>query len=338
MYEKSNCIPLTSNASYSAQNLSLMKNRDSVTYAVISRNSVNLVSTSRNSGEVDQKLIIPKISKDETTGASNGPDTMLLANIVQTKFVEVSDRSVLVICATKGIFFYDDDCATLMYFHNFRDLKSNPIEETTYGRGITTIGSNSIAIGTSSASILIFEVPPKGNNIALVEEITEKNLSSAITDLVADEYCLVASDTNGNIFAWQAKSVKSIRLMFAIRGNKNSCTSLGLWKNYLISGYGNGLVSIFNIDDGGKKLVDISAHARWIHCLDVAENAFVTAGEDCHFRVWELGEVNGRLRVNALHSELMPDTQITGISFNKGTDQICASIFDCNEILVYNSL
>jgi hypothetical protein len=65
---------------------------------------------------------------------------------------------------------------------------------------------------------------------------------------------------------------------------------------------------------------------------------FVTTGEDSFFRVWELNEINGRLKVNSLHCELVPDMQICGIGFNYGTEQICISSFDSNEIMVYNSL
>ncbi len=85
-------------------------------------------------------------------------------------------------------------------------------------------------------------------------------------------------------------------------------------------------------------MADISAHARWIHCIDVAEDKFVTASQDGFFRVFELAEISGRLKVNALHSELIPDTLICGIKFSNGTEQICVSSFDNNEIIVYNSL
>lgn len=41
----------------------------------------------------------------------------------------------------------------------------------------------------------------------------------------------------------------------------SACTCMGVCKNYLIACYGNGLISIFEIDTG-KKLVDITGHAR----------------------------------------------------------------------------
>jgi len=166
---------------------------------------------------LDNKQIIPKISKDESLGSNNGPDNMHLCILVQTKFVRVSERNILVICSTKGIFFFDEDGVTLIYFFSFHGMKPSKIEETNYGRGITVLNENSIAIGTSSGTILRFEVPPKGDNISLAEEIEEKNLTCGITDLVSSSNYLIASDTEGNIFGWLInKSI--VTLSFTVRG------------------------------------------------------------------------------------------------------------------------
>lgn len=50
----------------------------------------------------------------------------------------------------------------------------------------------------------------------------------------------------------------------------------------------------------GHKLVDIAAHGRWINSLHMKNNLLISTGEDCFFRVWELNEINGRLKVCAL--------------------------------------
>lgn len=112
---------------------------------------------------------------------------------------------------------------------------------------------------------------------------------------------------------------------------------MGIWENFLIACYGNGLISIYDIETDGKKLIDISGHARWINCLDISKDYFVTAGEDSFFRVWQIDGVNGRLKVNMIHAELIVDSQISGVRFN-GPEQICVSCFDKNEIFIYNSL
>jgi len=169
---------------------------------------------------IDSKQILPKISKDELTASNNGPDNMLLCTLTQAKFIRVSERNILVICSTKGIFFFDEDAVTLIYFYSFHGMKPSKIEGTKYSRGIAAIDENLIAIGTSSGTILLFEVPSKGDNIALVEEIKEKNLSCGITDLVSNSSCLIASDTEGNIFGWLVKSFRNVTLVFTVHGKK----------------------------------------------------------------------------------------------------------------------
>lgn len=54
----------------------------------------------------------------------------------------------------------------------------------------------------------------------------------------------------------------------------------------------------------GSKQVDITAHARWINSIDIKENRLVSSGEDCFFRVWELNEINGKLKVIIIETKL----------------------------------
>ena len=103
MYEKSNSVPVTSNASFIHKNLTIRK-AGSTSYATVSKNSVNLTVANRSGTELDQRQIMPKISKDELSALADGTDSMLLANLTQCQFVDVAQRTLLVICATKGIF------------------------------------------------------------------------------------------------------------------------------------------------------------------------------------------------------------------------------------------
>jgi len=338
MYEKGASIAMASNGSYCPRNLSILSSDDMVRYAVVSRNCVNLTTTSRLVDEVDQKQVIPKISKDEMTASTSDSDNLLNANIIQSKLVTVSERNILVICATKGIFFFDETGENLIYFHNFREIRANQTEETAYSRGVAVYQKNTVAIGTSAGSILIFDVSPRGDNITQIDELREKNLRCGIADLITAGNYIIAADTNGDIFAWYGKGQKQPHFIFSILSNKNACTCLGVWDSCLIACYGNGLISIYDIENDGQKLIDISAHARWISCLDVSRDYFVTVSEDSFFRVWQIGCVNGRLKVNIIHAELVVDSQITGVQFNNGPEQICLSCYDKNEIFVYNSL
>ena len=46
-----------------------------------------------------------------------------------------------------------------------------------------------------------------------------------------------------------------------------------------------------------SKVCTIFAHARYINSLSVLGNRIVSSGEDGFFRVWELSEINGKLKV-----------------------------------------
>jgi WD40 repeat protein len=109
---------------------------------------------------------------------------------------------------------------------------------------------------------------------------------------------------------------------------------LGVCKNYLIACYGNGLISIFEIDTG-KKLVDITGHARWINCMDVMGDKFVTGSEDCFLKLWQITEINHQIKVLPVHSERCVDSLITGVQFNRKNEDICVTCYDSNDILIF---
>ena len=76
-----------------------------------------------------------------------------------------------------------------------------------YCRGIALIKQNKIAIGTSSGTILIFEIPSKGSNITQIAELHEKSLVYGINDLASspESEFLAAADTKGNLGVWSLK-------------------------------------------------------------------------------------------------------------------------------------
>lgn len=94
------------------------------------------------------------------------------------------------------------------------------------------------------------------------------------------------------------------------------------------------MISVYDTDTG-RKLADITAHARWITCMDSFQDKFVTAGEDCFLRLWQITEVNHQIKVMPIHSEHLVDCFITGVVFNKKTSDICVACYDSNDILIY---
>jgi hypothetical protein len=50
------------------------------------------------------------------------------------------------------------------------------------------------------------------------------------------------------------------------------CSSLAIFKEYIIGGYGTGHIRIFNLVTG-KIIAEVCAHAQWINAIDVAEKS-----------------------------------------------------------------
>jgi WD40 repeat protein len=77
------------------------------------------------------------------------------------------------------------------------------------------INPNILAVGTSSGTVLLFEIPSNGNGINVVNELVEKYWRGGIANLAVDSNgdFLCASDTLGNIAVWNVKSHKNIKLI-----------------------------------------------------------------------------------------------------------------------------
>jgi len=51
--------------------------------------------------------------------------------------------------------------------------------------------------------------------------------------------------------------------------------------------------------------------------------------------VWQLDEINGKFDVKHLQSELVLDSQITGVHFGPNPNELYLSIYDSNEIQMW---
>jgi len=94
---------------------------------------------------------------------------------------------------------------------------------------------------------------------------------------------------------------------------------MSVFKNFLLCAYSNGVITVFDLIQGqinwffqklkrikvlfvsliflGRKVIEIRAHAKWINSIDIRDDRFVSAGEDCMFKVWQLSEMNGKIKV-----------------------------------------
>ena len=55
---------------------------------------------------------------------------------------------------------------------------------------------------------------------------------------------------------------------------RSPCSTMCVYKDYVIGGYGSGHIRIFNHQDGSL-VAEITAHARWINALDVNPSGLV---------------------------------------------------------------
>ncbi len=121
----------------------------------------------------------------------------------------------------------------LIYFQNFGSAGAaaaakspQATDDTLCARGITCMPPNLLVIGTSYGSILIYEVPYRGTNVRLVNEILEKDLKYGVVDLCSQGHFnggggslsyLACSDTNGNVFVWSIDVYPAIKLAYRIK-------------------------------------------------------------------------------------------------------------------------
>lgn len=333
MYFKGNVVPIKSSASMIQNNLSIYShvNQRAFTIAVISKNIVSLITIDENDNPIDFLQITPKPNKESAS------EVQQFLNILEAKFVKVSDRVLLVILSTKGLFIYNESGTELLYFQNSKTIEPSINEDTTYFRGTAVIKPNILAIGTSSRAILLFEIPSGGKAIELIGELTEPTLEGGITALVTDsgdgDY-LISSDTSGTVGIWKVKSAKNVKFSYSLREKRTYCSCLSIWNKSLICGYSTGQISIFDLVNK-TKVCTIFAHARYINSLDVMGDRLVSAGEDGFIRIWELTEVNGRLKITDSYSERIPDSQICAAHFFKGNKQICVSLYEHTEVVMF---
>ncbi|RNA07386.1 WD repeat-containing 54 [Brachionus plicatilis] len=319
MYTNAYSIPLKGSISVKSDNLSVLVRDSTHYYAVVGSYAVHL--TIMKGGKAVKELSIkPSLSEKK-----------IPFQLFGAKFVTFKERVVLVILSTKNIFFYDDEGSTLLYCYLLKDDAINPCS-------VTGLSSNLVAVGTSLGSVLLFEVPPKGDKILFLTEIKEKSIQGSVTSITVDKkgHVLCVGDSTGNCSVFDCHENQNLKLKNSFNESQKPVTCLCIWKDYLVASFSHGVISIFDLYQDCH-LLDIYAHAKYINSLDVCQDLLVSSGEDCYFRVWQLNEINKMIKVNHLYSGLVTDTLITSAKFNNNTNEICISSYDNIEIFVYEA-
>uniref|UniRef100_A0A670ZSA9 WD repeat domain 54 n=1 Tax=Pseudonaja textilis TaxID=8673 RepID=A0A670ZSA9_PSETE len=236
---------------------------------------------------------------------------------------------------------YEPDGSAMVYWHALDGMDLIGQREAA-GASAGNPGFPIPLAGTSTGSVLVFDVPAKGTNITL-SEVLEQH-SSPITDIGAEPpqgaADLVTADDSGALCVWG--SGETFRLINKIPASDCTCSSVKLWNGVIAAGYGNGQIRLYEAAHGTLR-AQVNAHARWIYALDLAplSGKLLSAAEDSFVRVWGLSHKadTDSLEITHCHTECVTDTQICGARFcNPEGTAFAVTGFELNEIILYHQV
>lgn len=238
---------------------------------------------------------------------------------------------------------YESDGSVMVYWHALDSGDASPVQAV-FARGIASSG-HFICVGTWSGRVLVFDIPAKGPNIVLSEELAGHPTS--VTDIASEpaqgQECIadiVTADDSGLLCVW--RSGPEFKLLTQIPGFGEPCTSAQLWQGILAAGYGNGQVRLYEASTGALH-IQINAHARAICALDLAPEVgkLLSAAEDTFVHIWKLSRSpeSGCIEVEHCHGECVPDTQVCGARFcDPSGSSFAVTGYDLAEILRFSSV
>ncbi|KAJ8026039.1 WD repeat-containing protein 54 [Holothuria leucospilota] len=180
----------------------------------------------------------------------------------------------------------------------------------------------------------MFKVPQQGTNVILRE--TLRCHDYPITAIGTEGNVMASADDSGCITVWETIQDQVGRVS-KINGGGSSCCSVVVYKQTVIGGYGSGHIRIFDAFKG-TMMVEICAHARWIHAMDLAPSTglLISTSEDCFVRVWSLLKKEDDIHIMLEHTEHVADTQLTGVQFLDSAGQsFCVSGYDSNVVVQF---
>lgn len=301
-------ITLKESTSLFPNNLSVWGNNGAVHYTVTSKGVVNLV-IAKTGGTMQKQM--------------PGKDCSHAKPIIQAKLIAMSGNLYLVLCTFHGIQIHNASDQRLLLFHPLPPDPTKPDEEV-FAQGVCGIGNDTIAIGASSGRILLFR--KDSGSFTCFSSLQGHN--NPICDM---EYCnnqLFTSDDNGCILVW-SHSGDSYDLVNTFEGAGSPCSTLAVYNNYVIGGYGSGHIRIHDYKDGSL-VAEITAHARWINAIHVNSNGLLASvSEDTIVNIWDLN------KLDLFHSLCIPNVQLCGVQFIQGSDDFAVTGYDMKDILIF---
>jgi len=254
-----------------------------------------------------------QITSDKKGGSSDKIAPKDVSQVTQAKWVQSNKASAgakdsLVIATHSSVQVHDADLKQLFAF----SLPSTSEGKQKFARGITTaLAANKtfLFVGTSSGSVLVFEVKGKDYTFSQVLKAHAYSLCELVSD-VAGGAAWASGDSYGNVVTWNG-----LEKDVSFAGAGYPCTSLALKGATLICGYANGTISLHNLKTRAK-VVDIAAHSRSINAIDVHPTAdmFVSVSDDTYVNVW--GYNTDTFEVKLLFSTNFPDNLLCGVQFS----------------------
>uniref|UniRef100_UPI00358FD988 WD repeat-containing protein 54 isoform X3 n=1 Tax=Myxine glutinosa TaxID=7769 RepID=UPI00358FD988 len=328
MYRRVQSVPLRHSASALASNLAVLRPPapEPCSLAVVHGRGISLLGLSSESepgGHIrSQRLLQCK------EGGATADSTLIL----QARWCVLLSRVILVVTSRRGIQMYEEDGSAMLYWQALEQPGA----------------LNSV----SSGCVLVFNIPPRGTNITLCNELHQHSdaISSISGETLGDlesTVDMVSADDGGVICTW--KSGEDFTLMHKLPpygcppsvapASRCACTSVVMWRGIVAAAYGTGQIRVY---DGttGMLHADIDAHARWINSLDIAPatGLVLSGSEDSFVRIWKIGEtdrVDGT-EVAHLHSECVQDVLVCGARFcDTRGDSFAVTGYDLCEILRY---
>ncbi|CAL1530198.1 unnamed protein product [Lymnaea stagnalis] len=321
MYRKEKPITLKGSTSALCNNLSvfLMPDRKQISYAVVHRALVNIACASTDGTSVVGRQVICK-----EPSATQG-----LPFVLQSKWVCLPSRTVIVLTSSRGIQIFEPDGSALVHWHSLSDSS----DQAHLARGIAGVGEQFLCVGTEKGSILVFNLPPKGPNVTLEDTLTGHK--SPVTDLASEKDTLVSADGLGYIIVWKAKG-SSFTQVSSMRGDGWACNSLAIWKGIVVGGYASGHLRVYN-GNTGVIGAEVAAHARAINAIDVSRESgmLISVSDDTFFRLWQLRPMNVP-QIEFRHSECVSDLQLVGGQFVDDQGRVlCVTGYDSADINFY---
>ncbi|XP_067884734.1 WD repeat-containing protein 54 isoform X2 [Heterodontus francisci] len=372
MYKREKSIQIKSSASALYNNLSILPITDkNLTYfAVIHGSVVNMVSAS-----VDGLNFSHRQLQSKEGGMVHGNSL-----IMQASWCVLPSRILLVLASQKGIQMYESDGSIMVYWHAVDNPEAST--EAVFARGIAATRSHHICVvtkmidegravdviymdfskafdnvphgrlvqkvkthgirGSSTGSILVFNIPPKGTNIT-VSEVLEQHrdpITDIACDCTEDKECvadLVTADDSGVLCIW--KSGEHFNLIYKISAYGGTCSSVKMWSGIIAAGYGSGQIQIYDAATSAVH-VEVNAHARWICTLDIASESgkLLSGAEDSFLRIWRIyrNPESNTIEVEHEHTECVTDVQICGAKFcDPEGNAFAVTGYDLSEIIRY---